>query len=180
MSDRTPKAVGICEVGKPYLVPCVRASSTPPSYARPGDWVPVLLPEHEDREIIGVPYAHYHLDFRFLSDRQHRLVHLGSIMHRDLWPTPKPGLTLYVGELEYRRKKCRRRMPINYPHHLPTWYPRLEKAYTGACMVNRRCPHKGIDLSGCEARNGVILCPGHGLMWDEKTGEQVTVAEAYS
>jgi len=40
------------EAGRFYEVPCIKASNRPPNFAKAGDWIPVLLPEHDDAEII--------------------------------------------------------------------------------------------------------------------------------
>lgn len=33
------------------------------------------------------------------------------------------------------------------------------------------CPHMGADLSGAQHMDGLIRCPGHGLLFDTKSGE---------
>ena len=33
------------------------------------------------------------------------------------------------------------------------------------------CPHMGADLSGAQHKDGLIRCPGHGLLFDTQTGE---------
>lgn len=40
-----------------------------------------------------------------------------------------------------------------------------------ACM---RCPHRGFDLRQIPVRDGRIVRPGHGLVWDATTGEPIT------
>lgn len=160
----------VYEVGKFYMVPCLQASLWPPGFARRGDWIPVLLPEHDDKEVIGFPTPHYHLDFRFLSEWQRKRANHGSILHQRL----SGSLELYVGGVAYRRKKCRREMPDWYEWAAARkWMPALQDRYKDAQMVNGKCPHKGIDLSGCPARYGRVVCPGHGLVWDAATGKNV-------
>ena len=52
------------EIGKSYRVPTVRVVSR-------GRWpIPILLPLHDDLEIIGFPYDHWNGDPRFMSDQQ--------------------------------------------------------------------------------------------------------------
>jgi hypothetical protein len=47
-------------VGKFYMVPCVWYY---------GEWMPVIGPRHDDKEVIGFTDKHYHKDVRFVSDR---------------------------------------------------------------------------------------------------------------
>jgi hypothetical protein len=139
---------GRCEVGKYYLVPCLRASSTPPNFARKGEWIPVLLPKHDDAEIIGLSARHWHLDFRFLADRQYMEAGMGSILYDQITEASEslPKLPFYEGQILYRSMKWMREMPFCYPRHLARWYPKLEAAYANARLSKFRCPHKGIDL----------------------------------
>ena len=54
--DDVPEPV----VGHYYLVPCLQA-------AKPGLWLPIIGPEHEDAAIIKFPALHCHYDLRFFS-----------------------------------------------------------------------------------------------------------------
>ena len=40
---------------------------------------------------------------------------------------------------------------------------------------NPVCPHRKVDLSDAPRINGAIICPLHGLVFDEKTGERIMV-----
>lgn len=157
------------EIGQFYRVPCLKASDTPPNFAKAGSWIPVLLPEHDDKEIIGFLIRHYHLDFRFLSDWAYRRANVGSILHEF---GRVDTHNFYERPVLYQRMKCKRKMPNDYPEYAP-WLPKLESKYADACLIDGKCPHKGIDLSGCPSVNGVVVCPAHGLLWEVETGKMV-------
>lgn len=53
------------EVGKFYSVPTAFGL-----FGYKYDWWPVLGPMHDDIEVIGFPYVHYHYDFRFFNADQ--------------------------------------------------------------------------------------------------------------
>lgn len=170
-------------IGKFYSVPCLKASVNPPNFARVGEWIPVLLPEHDDKEIIGFPFRHYHLDFRFLSvwdwenvnRRELFASHQAAIFHRHPanFYTFEEDLArpFYVGSVEYRKLKCKRQFAGSYPKTQFT--KKLADHYAGSLVVNGRCPHKGADLFGCSVVNGVATCPMHGLKFSAETGLMV-------
>jgi len=142
-------------------------------------WVPVIGPRHEDKEIIGFPFNHFHYDVRFMPDRlirrlQHYLIEpgdarraLGSVVSDDIMLVAEPSVQL-------KRMKCYRQMP-DFPWELPRWtetLKKLEAAYA-ACRINLdnpMCPHRGLPLVGVLDADGVVVCSGHGLSWDLRAG----------
>jgi hypothetical protein len=162
-----------CDVGKYYQVPCVKGTETPPflNFAKKGQWIPILLPKHDDPEI-GAPFQHYHLDFRFLTEWSLKKAGFAWVLAQPHGYGETHQRKFYQEEIVYRRMKCKREMP-QYPRHIARWMPTLCAKYKGSRLVNGKCPHKGIDLSGCVPVNGVVTCPGHGLMWDVETGKMV-------
>lgn len=157
---------GAFEIGRYYRVPCVWVPM----------WkikVPLFGPLHEDREIIGFPDEHWHIDWRFVPRA-----------FMDRWTSRRSphGLVLSkqnaVGSIETRRLKCKREMPV-FPTHpngnKPVfWLADLEKAHADARLkCGRICPHRGLPLEGCPVRDGIVVCPGHGLAWDVETGALV-------
>lgn len=162
--------VGLPEIGRYYLVPTIVGAR---------GRLPVIGPEHEDVEHIGVAKRHYHHDWRFMRPRDacgllaghaHEARYFGPI----LCPTPEGQKPLD------RRLMCYRDMPTfptSYARHddppaTIAWMRRLEEAYADAqikldCAV---CPHRGLPLNGLPVRDGVVVCPGHGLAWDMTTG----------
>jgi hypothetical protein len=161
------------EIGNFYSVPTVRGKVS----CILTDW-PVLGPMHDDRAVIGFPYRHYHLDWRFVardifesldSSPFHRTVY-SLVLHVDSRLNPQlPAPVL-------RRRKCRRSWAEvgRYPSQVP-WLDKLEQAYAGCKLTDDMiCPHRGIPLNGAERTGDVITCPGHGLRWNATTGALIT------
>jgi hypothetical protein len=172
--QRVSELQGEPEVGKFYLVPCVRAD---------GVWTPVIGPRHEDKELIGFDEQHFHKDIRFMSDSQIELGFDWAVSRTDRFITCTPEqyemasvLVRIDHEPRLMPQKCRRRMP-DFPLHItdngrPAWQAKLEDAYAGAKFCGR-CPHRGIPLSGLPVKDGKAICPGHGLQFEVATGKLV-------
>lgn len=178
--------VVIFEVGKFYRVPCVRGS-----WLGVADWYPVLGALHEDSEHINFPYWHYHVDSRFLSQRQCRraanyyrqdrgcievLVRRFPLMIHECTRKqfrredhPKPVM---------RKRKCaRERFSPRVADNAP-WNNGLESAYADKKLAHGHCPHRGADLSTMRPDSvGCIECPLHGLIFHAETGRMVPRAE---
>jgi hypothetical protein len=166
------------QVGKYYRVPCVRAFVNMVT-----DWYVVLGPWHEDAEHIGFKDHHWHLDLRFAPKRimQHRENHPSGIAITEL-------MTDFVGDgkLHWKRRKMLRQMPMfpctrafaRYYQPGRRVFPDLVHAYASSGITpGGHCPHKGFDLSSTPAiqcgDQSVIVCPLHGLCFDEQTGEAI-------
>ena len=165
------------QVGKYYLVQCVRTHLGGRSAT---DWLPILGPKHDDNALIHFPWVHWHLDFRFISSRL-----LNRLFTNPTQPQRDQRFDLTVIQVAssvlegpmLRRLKCKRLMPT-FPWDSPTWESvlrRLENVYEGCCFKPARpiCPHQGIPLCGLPSEDGVVVCPGHGLSWDLRTGKLV-------
>lgn len=169
-------------VGKLYLAPCVFVKNHLVSL---DGWQPVLLPAHEDREFIGFATVHYHHDLRFVPPRQYDEA-VGILRDQRLLTIRVVGKEVQTTGIEWRRRKCHRLAPL-FPtlgeieesfgnKVLNRWPIELEDAYEDrrlncATMV---CPHKGVCLTGHPVdERGHVVCPGHGLKWNTKTGELV-------
>lgn len=135
-------------------------------------WVPVIGPEHEDREHIGFEHDHWHIDWRFAGNSliEYHAFSLpprhwhGKVLCRNDW-------TLHVGNRVFT---CRRHME---PFPVPYWRQALQAAYAEH-RVNPKCavcPHRGFPLAGSPteeiAGRTAWVCPGHGLAWDIETGQ---------
>jgi hypothetical protein len=85
---------------------------------------------------------------------------------------------------DYRPMVCTRQMP-EYPVVVyagrsateKTYYTviqRLEKPYAKARLKTKsscmRCPHRKMLLNGVPNDGETVVCPGHGLRWNLKTG----------
>ena len=157
------------EVGKFYMVPCVRGQ-----YFRVvADW-PVIGPQHDDADIVGFDHQHYHIDYRFVPERLFKP--LGYQQGAPLMTSvtinpgglPKPVL---------RRRKMYRVPPSVselLTRRASSWYFKLQDAYADCKLKpGMICPHRGLPLETCPRDADVVTCPGHGLRWHVKTGEMV-------
>ena len=175
--------------GRRYTVRCVQADLEHRGMPR---WWPVLGPMHRDAEILNIDFEHWHIDWRFVSDRRMRRLIAGlserheRIQHEnDLaaividvwttgrhdsdgrWCTPKPT---------DRRRRCRRERLPRWSNQStePTWRADLEHAYRDVKLVLREgqwiCPHRGAVIASADrSTNTTIECPLHGLVWCTQT-----------
>ena len=167
--------------GKFYDRLCIRACW--PRGNRHPQWWPVHGPMHEDREFIGFPHYHYHVDWRFLNQSQQRKA-TGPDPVPPVYNIPisvvsipeDPYKTTMLSNLpkddplrhQYAQIKKRRYHGIPWPStdQFPTakWYDKLTKAYRDHQLKpGLVCPHRGAELAGIPPRDGVITCPMHGL-----------------
>ena len=156
------------EIGKFYVVPTVRGKL----YHIDRNW-PVLGPKHEDSEFIGFPEQHYHVDWRFVPDRDYRHSSL-RLFTRVATPLMQSngGPNCDLPSPMMRRRKYQRAFDVSIFQQV-RWLLTLETAYASCKMTNLICPHRGLPLNGCPQDGDVVTCPGHGLRWNVKTGELV-------
>jgi hypothetical protein len=165
-------------IGKMYLVMCVKVSVESGKYeCGVRGWVPIMGPLHDDREYIGVKIRHYHIDWRFARFDDDGAGPVEQARKFGRFVSDKQVMSLP----ELRRRRCVREMGA-FPTHLPDYsgdgtpidfIRKLETAYRDVklkpdCMI---CPHRGISLAGVTEKDGVRVCPGHGLAWRMDTGE---------
>lgn len=179
----------IYEIGKSYKVPCVQLNVWFSTW-NPGDFVPVLLPKHEDTEIVNFPWQHYHIDWRFVTETQFKYVadnrHGASGVYSIV--LSEQGVPPYKEPPAYKRKICKREMP-RWPHEVAKWAAPLEAEYADKKLTAcGKCPHRGVDLSTIEPKildlgkptmKCIKVCPGHGLVFDSETGANVSYKELY-
>jgi hypothetical protein len=153
-------------VGKFYLVPCVFVALLK-------KWWPVIGPWHEDADL-GVESFHFHYDVRFLAERDFwngertmARVH-AHLTSKGRWlstAAEEKG----VPELVYLRLKMKRVMPV-FPFS-PFFAEKVERPFLETRLTCRVCPHRGMSLEGLpEDSEGRVVCNGHGLRWNLKTG----------
>jgi hypothetical protein len=161
-------------VGKLYMVPCVRIIGEK-------EWVPVLGPKHEDREIIGFIQEHYHHDPRFMTKKNFEI-------GKECSPDVPGGILLTVvadealffddkTELEtsFQVKVCKREMPT-FP--VSNFRDSIRAAYANHTLKDGLvCPHRGVPLAPFETAEGFAICPGHGLCWDLRNRRMATEEE---
>lgn len=142
------------------------------------EWVPTLGPKHEDAAELDFPWLHYHIDWRFVSDRMFDWCSsapskspLGQVVTADI------KFREISGRPVMKRRKCRREMP-EFPalHVSGSRWEQLELNQRARCSKLKDghiCPHRGIDLRQFAQPDGTAICPGHGLRWDLKTGDML-------
>lgn len=171
-------------VGKFYLVPMARELW----FNSNGIW-PILLPFHEDAEIISFGWDHAHIDRRFLTPRQWecaRRNHYYSSAERSADAMPlsrystdpqtKRGEARPRPAVEWKRRRCYREITPHAARTVPAhWLPALESAYAD-CRLKPGliCPHRGAHLGSMPVdADGNVVCPMHGLKWNVATGALV-------
>ena len=162
----------VYQVGKWYKVPVVRAKVGRDQR----DW-PVIGPKHEDAAIIKFPFYHYHIDWRFVCERdwwgRQDSRCFATVLHES-GANPDHPVNPILGPPVLKRMKCKRQFP-DYPLSFPAgWLQALAAAYMG-CKLKPGliCPHRLLPLDSLPDDNGVVTCPGHGLKWNIHTGEMV-------
>jgi len=156
-------------IGEFYRVPAVRVDD----WSRYSGWLPVIGPMHEDAEIVGFHWQHFHIDWRFVSERLWRywrdFPKAGSHFGRPLQCPDTRGQRVILEGPVLRRLKCKRD-PGVFPRYMAKWVPALEAKFACARITNGVCPHRGIPVSAMHREGDVLTCPGHGLQWNALTG----------
>lgn len=164
-------------VGELYLVPTIRFYA----YGGVSSWWPVIGPRHEDKEHLDFEHLHYHVDVRFLSPTQQRLMraHDRSVSVETVAarvpisncfgdpPAPHPT---------FRELRCRA-INHSYPSALAgQWdnFRQLWVSYAGQTCKRGKggfvCPHRHFPLGSIAPVSDVITCPLHGLRIDAASG----------
>jgi hypothetical protein len=170
----------IATVGRPmigtfYRVPTVRYEW----HGRIRDW-PVIGKRHSDEEIIRFTPQHYHVDARFIAERDLLFLralslYLTKAPYEFVTPLSYPDTGHYPPlPLPVWRIRKMRREWATYPAEqvARAWGPRLQSHYAGrACKSSGTallCPHQGAWVS----RTGgeVLTCPLHGLRINAASG----------
>lgn len=150
-------------VGEFYLVPCV---SVDKSFGRDG-YLPVMGDFHNDPEL-NVTDTHIHLDRRFMTDDEVKKS-LGKDSQDDgilvVWAKTYNSERKKFKIVE-RKMQCIREMP-----NIEGIQFVLEEIYKDTKLNCSTCPHRKFDLSSLKPdEHGNVVCPGHGLQWNLKTG----------
>lgn len=163
-------------VGQFYLVPTVVGIYFD---LTPRPW-PVLLPFHDDKEILGFAPWHYHPDPRFIPETVWR-----SLDFTNKWYGRSANECIAGSPLQTherlnpeglprpveRRRKCIRHMPDRSWMSRVHFAKKLQAAYRDASLApGMVCPHKGVCLKSMPIVDGVVTCPAHGLQWNVETG----------
>lgn len=174
------------EVGKHYMVPCIKIDEIESARGKYKSlncmaWVPVWPIDHDDRDI-GFPEQHYHVDWRFVSNKDIRCI-VKALYGLKCPDGPIEDMLQEIillvivikdvieGPEEWPQCCYRTRLTWPYHHRAPE---KLEIKLKGAKLKCNRCPHWGFDLSTVPPdENGIIQCPGHGLCFRADTGDIV-------
>lgn len=180
-APRVDRVSGPLVVGQFYLVPTVWArwiSRAPKAHPwrhdlAEGAW-PVIGPKHADVEFFDFRQAHYHVDARFLPPGDSRsLMTLTYPVHgRDgMWT--KDGKPEPLPPIVWRRRKCIRAGTEFDPGN-SSQIKKMRGHFAGVqCARNAAgfvCPHQQAPLGSVAPKDGVIVCPLHGLHIDAATG----------
>lgn len=161
-------------VGKFYRVPAVRVARW---HGWRDIWIAVIGPKHEDAEIVGFPWQHFHVDWRFVQRRIFdQLSWIRGPTYVHAYPIQDPdgaGTKVILEGPVLRRMKCKRTLAGPFPREAAHWIPKLEEKFACARLVNGLCPHRGIPVSAMHRDGDVLTCPGHGLRWSATTGELI-------
>lgn len=197
-------------IGEAYLVPTVIYPWTPgftrqqrrrfprtpgESFALQGQAWPVLGGLHEDRDHLGFPDLHYHVDPRFLRPSEFRRVEAyadnrgwstavvfeGTPLSLNTWSSGPKAVRSVVPHqgIVWARRVCHR--PLHGPHRVRELGVKLDPIYAGKVCKRGKggliCPHRGYTLGGVEPVDGVITCPLHGLRIDAASGTVLPTPE---
>lgn len=153
-------------VGRYYMVPVIDYM-----YLGRRDTWPAIGPRHNDAELIGFPYAHWHVDVRFLTARQvKRMCLRGSVeMVAARYPLCTIGVEL-PAKTRLVKRRCRAASwEYNVARKRP-WEEAFDEAFGKIAEPIRLrdgrllCPHRKVDLSQFPPdADGIVTCPLHGL-----------------
>lgn len=164
-------------VGQTYMVPVTKLNG----FA----WitVPVIGHAHNDRELGMQDVDHIHIDRRFITDAELLLIGFSDSTLANRNGTVALNISLLNGEPLKVWEEPRECLVDDFPQ----WRSfkagragllakevrqlREEKGVTHLNMDCKVCPHKGTRLDNCKPRDGVLLCPAHGMEFDAETGE---------
>lgn len=171
-------------VGKRYRVPVVILKNRPKALSL----LPVIGPQHEDKEFINFPARHWHPDRRFITQEWFDDLEADGASHwaiaLTLYPSTHSSAFVHHATNEPmvvdggRRVMTCKRLVESFCERdgkPPRWLPKLEAAYKDDRLRNMICPHRGISCVGViPEADGGIVCVGHGLKWNPKTGEMIS------
>lgn len=177
------------EIGRYYMVPTITRRKGCLDVGVHPKIVPIIGPLHEDAALVGFKDRHWHPDRRFVTasffEIYGRNNHWGMVYtpcpsHKNPWGkpvVPEQEWPLWI-ESGHKRMKCKRltdRFGLDSRYEIPPWLVKMEREYKEATLRGMICPHRGISCVGVKPEaDGSVVCPGHGLAWNPKTGELVS------
>jgi nitrite reductase/ring-hydroxylating ferredoxin subunit len=182
VSERADRLIAPPVVGRFYIVPVV----TTKWHHCIEPW-PVIGPIHTDAEFFNFEAEHYHIDGRFLTARQIKMVE-NCAPWRSV-PAELQAAPLHAGKDEVLPKPvlAKRRCSsshVVYQHGDKVQIKELRSHYAGQqCERGKAgwvCPHRKASLGSVEVVGGIITCPLHGLQIDAATGVVISSHEEKS
>lgn len=103
-----------------------------------------------DVEDIGVSEWHFHIDYRFLSQKHLRIGRDTDFRGRSIPFAYRNIITFEEKpETSIKWRKCRRLYPERYPVPEVRWMSALQQRYEGKQLTDdMKCPHRGASLVG--------------------------------
>lgn len=127
-------------------------------------YIPLIDHPHNDKEN-GQSEIHYHADTRYLNLNKYK-----SSVFLNRESDTRIDLPLRSNErLEYKMLKMISTDSLYITHVDFISNSKLKHK----CMHKGKCPHRGYDLSKEKSKNGIIICPLHGLQFNEKTKQLI-------
>lgn len=156
----TPALAGRAEVGKFYMVPCIKvALDARTIWMDVNGWVPVLGPKHTDAEHLEFQFEHWHIDWRFVGHKPYRalldgkVAPHGTVLTNDGWNRLERNLTRAP---ELRRIKCKREMP-DFPEVRKVVVPDIWTANQSGVKCR---PHRGLQAGSVGLMTNPNNTPG--------------------
>lgn len=190
------------KIGRYYMVPCVwddtnKIRRNRQLNGKTGGWWPIIGTWHEDHDI-GFPGYHYHFDVRFFPQYEFDMrdfdvfgCYGGYSLARVFSPSFFFAKARYSpgGENDRDTHPIVTKLRMMMKREMPDFPMRdkhagvgekskiqttLETMFQNTKLKCKTCPHRGFSLEGLPMQpDGTVICNGHGLKWNLKTGEMV-------
>jgi hypothetical protein len=154
-------------IGEIYDVPCVGYRHT--GFHKSDIFVPVIPFYHADRQFgtISARWAHFHIDARFTTPIQDN--YFDILPNGGIYRIISSRTKRFTLKIVLKKKTCVRTFTgmkaeiLPEGHSAHDWY----KKQIGKSCAGNICPHYKIKMQ--RVGNGLLECPMHGLIGDEKT-----------
>lgn len=146
-------------------------------------YVPVLLPAHDDK-LLGFPFWHYHIDFRFFStsdlvNYRERFITKYHNVPKEYWAaflSNINAINTYSNTPEFKSIKWFPKKYVNSDIKINVELSVLQDKFKGKTYKCDKCPHKGINLlDQIPNENGIITCPAHGLKFQKQNNKIICI-----
>ncbi len=158
------------EIGKNYIVPCIKGYRN-----GKGILTPIVNEFAIDDDFLNADLTpHAHIDRRFCNAEvieHHSPKRVEDPLNLVMFNHEGYSLDKLNEGIEYEEFKCVNSQNYITNHGKST---HLEKVNQHKTMTCRKCPHQGTDLSSfLPDEEGNLVCPAHGLAWNQNSGKLV-------